>query len=647
MNFKGQNIKYIKILVLFIISIIIYAGSAFAVANQENHKEVTLTPEETEYIKNLGVVKMCVDPDWYPYEHINEEGLHKGIAADLIALISQRTGLKIELVPTKDWNESLSYSKERKCDILSLLNETHERSKWMIFTNPYYIDSNVIITREEHDYVSDVSRLTNETVVLPEGTSIEEKVRKDYPNLKIVLVDSEDKAIEYVSEKKANLTIRSLTMGAYVIKSQGFFNLKIAGQIPSYTNQLKIGVDKNKPILRDILNKGIATITPEEVQQAINSHISIKIQEGFDYKLFFVIFGIFSAVIIIGLIWNFQLRTLNKKLDSRQAELTALSEKLFHQQEKYRLLANELEVKNKILNERATNDKLTGIRNRYYFEQHIFEKMEQQDLSYFPMSLLSFDLDKFKNVNDTYGHDVGDKVLVRVAETVQRLMRKTDIFARWGGEEFVILMYHTDLESAQIEAEKIRQSVENIDHEGVGKVTISIGIAERKTKESFEAWFKRTDQAMYMAKESGRNRVCISHKEDLGVNITIGWKSSWECGKKEIDSQHKELLSIGNKLIENIFNNTTDIDLITELDRLISHISVHFQAEEKIISELKFDDLENHIKLHKELLEKARNLKAEILSNKVKPGDAVEFIVNTIIIGHLIKEDTKFFKLMK
>lgn len=587
MNFKVQNMKYIKILVLFILSIIIYAGSAFAATNQENHKEVILTPEETEYIKTLGVVKMCVDPDWYPYEHINEEGLHKGIAANLIALISQRTGLKIQLVPTKDWNESLSYSKERKCDILSLLNETRERSKWLIFTNPYYIDPNVIITREEHDYISDISRLTDETVVLPEGTSIEERVRKDYPNLKIILVDSEDKAIEYVSHKKANLTIRSLTMGAYVIKSQGLFNLKIAGQISSYTNQLKIGVDKNKPMLRDILNKGIATITPEEVQQAINHHISIKIQKGFDYKLFFIVFGVFSAVIIIGLIWNFQLRTLNKKLDNRQAELTALSEKLFHQQEKYRLLANELEVKNKILNERATNDKLTGIRNRYYFEQQIFEEMEQQDLSYFPISLLSFDLDKFKNVNDTYGHDVGDKVLIRVAETVQRLMRKTDIFARWGGEEFVILMSHTDLESAQIEAEKIRQSVENIDHEGIGKVTISIGLAERKPKESFDAWFKRTDQAMYLAKESGRNRVCISHKEDLGVNITIGWKSSWECGNEEIDSQHKELL------------------------------------------------------------EKAWNLKAEILSNKVKPGDAVEFIVNTIIIGHLIKEDTKFFKLIK
>lgn len=639
--------KYIKILVLFIISLIIYAGSAFAATNQENHKEVILTPEETEYIKKLGAVKMCIDPDWYPYEHINEEGLHKGISADLIALISQRTGLKIELVPTKDWNESLSYSKEGKCDILSLLNETHERSKWLIFTNPYYIDPNVIITREEHDYISDLSRLTNETVVLPKGTSIEERVRKDFPNLKIILVDSEDQAIEYVSHKKANLTIRSLTMGAYVIKSQGLFNLKIAGQIPSYTNQLKIGVDKNKTTLRDILNKGIATITPEEIQQTINNHISIKIQKGFDYKLFFIVFGIFSAVILIALLWNFQLRILNKKLDNRQAEFIALSEKLFQQQEEYRLLANELEVKNKILNERATNDKLTGIRNRYYFEQQIFEEMEQQDSSYFPISLLSFDLDKFKNVNDTYGHDVGDKVLIRVAETVQRLMRKTDIFARWGGEEFVILMSHTDLESAQIEAEKIRQSIENIDHEGIGKVTISIGLAERKPKESFDAWFKRTDQAMYLAKESGRNRVCISHKEDLGVNIIIGWKSTWECGNKEIDSQHKELLSIGNKLIENIFNNATDINLKTELDRLISHISLHFQAEEKIISELKFDDLENHIKLHKELLEKALNLKTEILSNKVKPGEAVEFIVNTIIIGHLIKEDTKFFKLIK
>jgi diguanylate cyclase (GGDEF)-like protein/hemerythrin-like metal-binding protein len=608
---------------------------------------ISLTTEEADYIKTLNTVTFCVDPDWYPYEHIDAQGLHKGIASDLISLISQRTGVPIELITTKDWNESIQYSKDKKCDFLSFLNETPERSKWLSFTEPYYTDPNVMITREEHDFISDVSRLIDHTVVLPEGTSVEERIRSDYPNLKIILVKTEAEAIEYVSERKADLTIRSLTMGAYVIKSQGLFNLKIAGQIPEYTNQFRIGVNKDKPMLRDILNKGIATITPEDVEQIVNKYIVVKIEEAFDYELLFIAIGVLLSVLLLAGLWNLQLRKYNTQLAARQEELTFISEQLVLSEERYKQLVYELEVKNTMLSERVGHDKLTGIKNRYYFDQRITEEVEQSDRYDISLSLLIFDLDLFKHVNDQFGHDMGDQVLIKLSECVKKIVRKSDVFARWGGEEFIVLMTQTDKKGAEILAEKIRQAVESIEHDKVGKVTISIGLATRNKEETIESWFRRADQALYRAKNEGRNRVCVSEADDGNVHLAIEWKPKWESGNEEIDRQHKELLYLGNQVIQELFVFNADEGVIDELDNLINHIAIHFETEEKILSAVVFDDFDNHKKCHNELLNEALRLKEQLMSTEVKPSEVIEFIVNSVIIGHLLKEDTKFFSLMK
>ncbi len=288
----------------------------------------TLTDEEKEYIQKLGTIKMCVDPDWEPYEKINNKGQHEGISADLIKLIAERTGLTIELIPTKDWKESIEASKAERCHILSFLNQTPEREKWLIFTKPYFTDPNVLITRNEHAYISDLKQFTDESMVLPEGTSIEEKVTRDYPDLKIFIVASENEAVEMVTGKKADMTLRSLTVAAYTIRKEGLFNLKIAGEIPAYKNYLRIGVSKGEKTLRDILDKGIDTITPMEVQSVINKYVSIEASTRIDYVLVTRIVASFILLLILALIWNRQLAKLNRELAKREIELTGLSRQL-------------------------------------------------------------------------------------------------------------------------------------------------------------------------------------------------------------------------------------------------------------------------------------------------------------------------------
>lgn len=287
-----------------------------------------LNPTEQSYLNELGAVKMCVDPDWEPYERINDKGEYIGIAADLVALVAERSGVSLKLVPTKTWQESLAASKEGKCQILSFLNKSPERDTWLLFTEPYFSDPNVFITREEHDFISDPASLSGESIALPAGTSLEERIRSTYPNLNIRVVNSEDEALQLVSERKVDMTLRSLAMTAYTIKKRGLFNLKIAGQILDLDNHFRIGVIKSQPLLRDILARGVRTITPQEVQQIVNRHISINVQTAIDYALMIKIVIGFILFLLIGFLWNYQLRKINRVLAARETELIELSRKL-------------------------------------------------------------------------------------------------------------------------------------------------------------------------------------------------------------------------------------------------------------------------------------------------------------------------------
>ena len=130
--------------------------------------------------------------------------------------------------------------------------------------------------------------------------------------------------------------------------------------------------------------------------------------------------------------------------------------------------------------------------------------------------MIILDIDKFKNINDTYGHGVGDKVIISLAQNLQDLVRDCDIVSRFGGEEFVVLMYNITLENAQNVAEKIRQHVEKIeviDNDLTLKFTVSLGVAlydENLDGRNLEHTLKRADDALYVAKQSGRNQVRVS-----------------------------------------------------------------------------------------------------------------------------------------
>ncbi len=159
------------------------------------------------------------------------------------------------------------------------------------------------------------------------------------------------------------------------------------------------------------------------------------------------------------------------------------------------------------LKELSISDKLTGIFNRAKFEESINQEIERQKRYSSHFSLIMFDIDNFKKVNDVYGHAVGDKVLIEIVNLVKQNIREVDLFSRWGGDEFIILLPHTRIENAVILGEKIRIKIEDHHFSGVGKMTCSFGVSDFKVDDKKELFLKKVDQALYEAKKIGGNRV--------------------------------------------------------------------------------------------------------------------------------------------
>lgn len=173
------------------------------------------------------------------------------------------------------------------------------------------------------------------------------------------------------------------------------------------------------------------------------------------------------------------------------------------------ILENELDEKYDEVSRLAVTDPLTGVYNRLKFHQTIRVMLDQQNPKPKKFALIMFDIDHFKQVNDSYGHDAGDRVLVSVTRVANSIIRKSDMISRWGGEEFVILLPDAGLVKARQIAERIREKIEAADQGMVGKVTCSFGVAEYRSKDDAVSIMKRVDQALYQAKEGGRNRVII------------------------------------------------------------------------------------------------------------------------------------------
>ncbi|MGX5914667.1 diguanylate cyclase [Aliidiomarina sp. Khilg15.8] len=171
------------------------------------------------------------------------------------------------------------------------------------------------------------------------------------------------------------------------------------------------------------------------------------------------------------------------------------------------LLNERLGELNEKLKHLAERDDLTGLWNRRVAEQNLIQAQQTAERYQRPYTVMLMDLDNFKAVNDKHGHNVGDEILIAVCEAVNQQIRQSDVFSRWGGEEFLLIAPETEIDDAKKLAERIRAAVADVEHPSVEQITISVGVAEYANEPTWDAVVERADRAMYKAKKHGRNRV--------------------------------------------------------------------------------------------------------------------------------------------
>ena len=155
----------------------------------------------------------------------------------------------------------------------------------------------------------------------------------------------------------------------------------------------------------------------------------------------------------------------------------------------------------------SLTDSLTGLANRRQIDKSFNQMLAQADRYSFSLSIVMMDLDSFKSINDSYGHVVGDSVLIEVSDLILKNVRKSDIVGRWGGEEFMVICPNTQLSEALVVAETLRAAILGYEFCTAGQISSSFGVAQWMVKESAELLISRADNALYKAKNQGRNRV--------------------------------------------------------------------------------------------------------------------------------------------
>lgn len=302
------------------------------------------------------------------------------------------------------------------------------------------------------------------------------------------------------------------------------------------------------------------------------------------------------------------------------------------------------------LYKRATHDSLTGIYNRSYFKDKFSDDLIKSCKEGACFSIVLFDIDHFKQINDDYGHQKGDEALIGITQLVSSLIRKTDLFFRWGGEEFLILFPSAKIEEATKVAEKIRVEIENLKITGIRKITASFGVTQCKVDDTQETMFKRADNSLYLAKLTGRNKVVYDENiyiDIVNIPLNIDWGPFFKSNNEQIDKEHEELIRLSNEIIPKCFGQDNNEEILSLFKQLLEHTVIHFENEENILRRYKYKDYEQHKRIHQDLTEKATKMYELLEKGKTSPINVVKYIVQDVVVGHIIKSDFDFFELFR
>lgn len=456
---------------------------------------IQFTHEEKNWLMNNKTIKVAVHKEWNPVEFYNDANIYSGINSSYLKLLEEKLSLKFEIVKNGFWHEKVEKINHNEVDILMSSVRTPIKARKLNFTTPYIEFPTVIVTKDDVNYIRDLKTLKNKIIAVEKGFYTHELLKLYNKDIKIIEVNTTKEALEKVYRGSAFAYIGPLPTISYFIKKLKFTNLKISGEAP-FKTKISIAIRKDLPLLNSILEKTIFSITSKEHDDIYNKWVNVTYEYEVDYKILSIILLIVLLVLLLFFAWN---RGLKKELTLKEQ---------FSKELKY--LNKTLEYKNDELKELAENDSLTQIANRRKLDTFLEAEIQRAKRNNLKLSVILLDVDFFKKVNDNYGHKMGDKVLVLLAQTLRKHIRVYDLVGRWGGEEFLIICPNTNLRQAYTLCKKLQDIIkkDTISLLKGKHITVSCGISEYHIQDTSDQIITKVDKEMYKAKNNGRD--CIS-----------------------------------------------------------------------------------------------------------------------------------------
>lgn len=408
--------------------------------------------------------------NWQPLSFISETGAFSGMIAEYMKIISDKSGITFKYVPALQWADVLHKYENKEIDILPAISRLDKIERNFLTTRAYVSFPLVIVARNNITFVNETAELNGYRVGVGRGYTSSHFLKERYPKIKLVEVNDVDAGLKLLDHKKIDFFVGHLGVLLFAIDKGGYSNLKIAGKT-EFVFKHRMGISPEYPLAVSVIDKVFRSISRKEHNRIYNRWIIIyKSRADYSY-LWKVGIPVFMFLLLLG----------------------------------YRHYS--LQRYNKMLKKISEVDKLTQLYNRLKLDEVLEKEYYKANRYKAALSIILFDIDDFKSVNDIHGHQVGDQVLQEFADIISKTIRKSDIAGRWGGEEFLVISPHTNKDEAAVLAEHLRQAVEEHIFLHHHQLTASFGIATYIEGENIDIFIGRADKALYTAKRSGKNII--------------------------------------------------------------------------------------------------------------------------------------------
>ena len=358
-----------------------------------------------------------------------------------------------------------------------------DTSSKYIFSDPISKIPIAIATKNSVNYISDLSSLNNIKIGVLKDLKLSKLLKNDYPNITFEEINTINDGINKLNENKIFGLIDNFYTLSHSINQYKSNELKINNSL-KYEISMRFQVEKENEKFIQLINKTISILSQKEKNNIFNNYQLISYQEDFDFLYLIQFIVPLLIVLVILIFFNYRLK-------------------------------NEVKVRKKIekeLSKFANKDSLTNIYNRRKIEELCENELKRSERYNSNLSLIFFDLNDFKLINDLSGHHQGDDVLIKIADVVSNNIRSTDYFGRWGGDEFLIVLPHTDL----LQTEKIIRTLENkiseinFNLKENLKVSCSFGLCQYAPNDTVDSLLKKADESMYSIKNEYKKMRSIT-----------------------------------------------------------------------------------------------------------------------------------------